>query len=39
VVNFVRDTLGGAINLKSTALLGNSLKLLGQVANRSWMRR
>ncbi len=31
VVNFVRDTLGGAINLSSTALRGNSLRLLGQV--------
>lgn len=31
VVNFVRDTLGGAINLTSTALRGQSLRLLGQV--------
>lgn len=31
VVNFVRDTLGGAINLSSTALRGSSMRLLGQV--------
>ncbi len=30
-LNFVRDTLGGAINLSSTALRGNSMRLLGQV--------